>query len=223
MKIQASSGRSRAIYEHLNGKEKKSGVIITPGFLRLESAVLASQSSIDFALLSTQGVMNETEQRLSITDNFVASEIGFFILKVAAPGVNRGDVLRTNNNATIFSKAGEAAAMMNLYNGKLGITINSKTIIQNWDLMRHYRVGTAQKGVLTAASGTNNAYDQSQWDTASYGMYPLTPTVELRGSSNNKLTITLPASIDMSGTASVNYAVLYMRGFLKQNASNVVG
>jgi len=219
----AVSGRNRNIYERI---PKKPGVVRTQSTLRLESDALGTQSSVDFNLIKGSGnyTQHETEKRLSITDNFIVTEIGFYILKVTTAGTNRGDTLRTFPNAVQFSGSNEATNLMNLYNGYLGITIDGKQILAGqWDLMRHYRVGSAQKGVLTAASGTGNAWDQSTWDTASYGMFPVTPTITFYGSSNNLITLNLPAAVNMAGTSSTNYAVLLFRGYLDQSASNVVG
>jgi hypothetical protein len=227
--LNATAGRNRGLYQLLQAKyAKKAGAVITPGYLRLESAALGTQGSVGFSLLNNQNAplatqINETEVRLALTDKFLVTEVGFYVLKVTTAGTNRGDVLRTWNNSQIFSKSGEAAAMMNMWNGRLAITINSINWFTTWDLMRHYRVGNAQKGVLTAATGTGNAWDQNTWDQASYGMFPTTPTIEFSGADTTGIQINCPANVDMTGTSSTNYAVIIFRGFLAQNASKVAG
>lgn len=222
--IPTSGGRSRSIYENAVRRFGNSKGPVTPAYLRLESAALGTQSSVAFNLLKNEGgTPNQTEKRLAITDNFLATSIGFYLLKVTTAGTNYGDVLNSWPNSIEYSASNEATNLLNLYNGALQITINGEVELDSWDLMRHYRVPTAQKSVLTAASGTNNAYVESGWDTADYGMYPLTPQILLRGSSKNIIQINCPASAAMAGSSSTNYAVIVFRGFLMQNASNVVG
>lgn len=220
MKNFAVAGRSRSIFDSI---PKKQGVVRTQSYLRLESAALGTQGTVDFNLLTNQGTVNTTEKRLAITDNFIITEVGFFIYKVASGSTSQVNTLNTFPNSLVYTGSGEAANLMNLYNGSLFINIDGRTILESWDLMRHYRVGNAQKTVLTAASGTGNAWDASTWDSASYGYFPVTPQITLFGSSKNVIRLNLPASVAMAGTSSSNYATLVLRGFLDQSASNVVG
>ena len=164
-----------------------------------------------------------TETRLAPTDNFLATEVGFYIYKTASAGATGTKiVLNTFPNSLVYTGSGEAANLQSLYNSKLSVKINGTQIVENWDLLRHYRVGNAQKSVLTAASGTGNAWDASTWDSASYGFFPLTPQVTFKGQSKNEVSVSLPESIALAGTSSDNIAVLIFRGLLIQNGSVTV-
>lgn len=231
---QTSGNRSRDIYTSIKtaytskyGSAKQSGIVITQGYLRSMSAALsATQGGVTFGILvndisSGATAIDASEQRLNLVDNFLATEIRVSLLKVATGDTASISTISTFPNALVFAKAGEAKALMNVYNGKLSVVINGETIIDSWDVMRHYRVGNAQKLVLTAATGTGNAWEASTYDNASYGFYPVTPQIELRGNGKNKITLALPVGGDLTGTSSSNYVVLEMRGLLIQNGSTI--
>lgn len=226
------SGRGRSIYETVKSKYEKqyanrgglkgSGIVITQSFLRLESATLGTQGSINFAVLVNEmangaSSVSATEKRLALTDTFVATEIGIYITKIASGSTIGSTVLNTFPNSLVYSGSGEAANLLNIYNGNLNIRINGETIIDSWDVARHYRVGNAQKTVLTAASGTGNSWDASTWDQPNYGMFPVTPQIEFRGNAKNLVNLNLPLSVNLAGTSSTNVAVVLMRGLLVQN------
>jgi hypothetical protein len=230
--IPAVSGRGRSIYDAVksdyDSKFGKGATTITQSFLRLESGVLGTTGSISFAVRNNENAsgatsVRVTETRLAPTDNFLATEVGFYIYKTASAGATGTKIaLNTFPNSLVYTGSGEAANLQSLYNGKLGVKINGRQIVENWDLLRHYRVGNAQKGILTAASGTGNSWDSSTWDAASYGFFPLTPQIEFRGQSKNEVKIDLPESIALAGTSSDNIAVLVFRGLLIQNGSSTV-
>ena len=219
--------RGQEIYQRTLGKYLgKKGVVITPGYLRLESAALGTQNTIDFGTLTNENApgataVNVAEQRLNMTDNFYVSEIGIYIMKVTTAGETHKGIMRTYLNSLIFSGSNEALNLRNLYNGKLLVDVNGDRIIDGWDVMRHYRVGNAQEDVLTAASGTGNAWEADTWDTASFGMFPCTPGFELQGNAKNKISISCPAALNMAGTSSSNYAIFIARGLKIQNGSKL--
>lgn len=216
-----SLDRSRLIY---NSLPKEQGVISSQSYLRLESAVLGTQSEITFNVLNNEGTVNETEQRLALTDTFTVTELGIFLMKVTTAGTNRSGVLHTFPNANVFTGSGESANLQNIYNGYFKATVNGVQYIPKMDMLRFYRVGAAQKTVGTstydATNNTSNKYLESTWDNPNYGFYPLTPQLNLSGAWKNSLAITCPASVAMAGTSSSNYVVLILRGFLNQNAAN---
>jgi hypothetical protein len=233
--IPAVAGRGRSIFEAVKGqyagkyapsRQQSNGIVITQSYLRLESAVLSTQGTIDFAVLVNEiapgaSTTNATEKRLALTDNFVCTELGIFIAKYASGSTLAASPLDTFPNSLVYSGSGEAANLRNIYNGYLNVQINGDTILDSWDVNRHYRVGNAQKSVLTAASGTGNAWDASTFDSASYGFFPVTPQIEFRGNAKNKLRINLPSSVALAGTSSSNVCVLVMRGLLVQNGSAI--
>lgn len=227
MRIPAVGGRERSIYNTIP-TAGRNGVKPVPATLRLESDALATQGQIQFFIKQNDGNFTQhiTERRLQITDTFTCTEIGLFLLKVTTAGATQSGVLRTYPNSIEFSggSGAEVAAMRGIYNGFLNITIDGVNYLpQSWDMFRHLYVPTAQNAVLTAASGTNNAYVAEGYDNSQKGFYPVTPNIVFKGSSNNLISINLPTSLAMAGTTSTNYAVLMMRGFLQQSSTNVVG
>lgn len=223
--IPGNAGRGRAIYDAVAAKypnARKNGIIITQSYLRMDTAALGTQGVLSFAMGANEPVGGATsigaqERRLSLNDNFLATEIGFFTTK----GTTKSR-LDTFPNSLIYSKASEADNIQSIYNGILGININGTNILPAWDLLRHYRVSNAQKSVLTAASGTGNAWDQSTWDTMNWGFAPLSPSIEFEGQAKNSLSIVMPAAVDLSPATGSNYGVIILRGLLIQNAGKGV-
>lgn len=212
-KIQATD-RSRAIF---NSLKKRQGVVTTQSYLRLEQ-VLGSQSSINFPVLVNDGAANKNEKRLAITDAFTITSLAVAIYKQAAGGNISAGVLDTFPNPLTYTGAGEAAALQAIYNGYLSMRINSVVFIDSLDVYRFYRAGTAQRGVETTT--TPSTYVASEYNRGDYPFYSLTPGIRLSGATKNELSLTLPEPAAMAGGGgTVNYCVLYLRGFLEQNGA----
>lgn len=214
-----TTDRARAIYKSL---PKRPGVVTTQSYLRLEQ-VLGTQGNINFQVLTNEGTPNVNERRLAISDSFMITSIFIGIYKVgAATPTNAqiaGGVLNTYPNSITYSKAGEAANLQGIYNGYLSIRVNSVVYIDSLDCFRFYRVSTAQKGVNVSAAASNNAYVSEGYEKGDFPFYALTPGIRLSGATKNELQVTLPTSLDLTGTSSTNYAVCYLRGFLEQNGA----
>lgn len=226
----ATGLRARDIYssikeKYLNRYGKQSGIVITQSFLRLQSAVLTTQSSIQFGVLVNELAPNTSsvdasEKRLALVDNFLITEMRFSLCKVASGDSASISPLYQFPNNVVFSGSNEAKNLESVYNSSFSLLINGETILDSWDVRRHYRVGTAQQGV-EVSTGTNNSYLADTHDSASYGYFPVTPQIELRGNAKNKLTISLPVSVNLAGTGSSNYVVCELRGLLVQNGSAI--
>lgn len=208
--------QKRAIYNAL-GNEK--GIANSPGFLRLE-ALLGATSVISFDLLVNQGKPTKTENRLQITDTFIVTDLGFFVFKVAAGATTTLGKLRTFANPTIFSAAGEADRINAIWeSGKFQMTKNGVQSIPALDMERFRSVGIAQEGLQVGAA---NSYFADERRDARVGFIEtFTPVITFQGNDNVTLNVNLPESVNLAGTDSDNYAVLYFRGFLRQNASFV--
>lgn len=228
----STNSRSREIFNNALSKYtdaygKKAGIVITQGYLRLLSAALtATQGSFQFGVLKSEfasgaSTIDPSERRLNIVDNFLVTEMRISLVKVATGESVSISTPSTFPNSLVFAKSGEAAALMSVYNGALTIEIDGTKILDGWDISRHYRVGNAQKSVLTAATGTGNSWVASTYDSASYGYYPVTPQIELKGNSKNQISVILPVSGDLTGTSSTNYVMLDLRGLLIQNGSRI--
>lgn len=224
---------SRIRQELTDRRVIKGNEIATQGYLRLAANVQtgAALNSITWNVLSNQGTVRATEVRLDITDMFTVTHWGLYLVK-AGTSTSATDAelsqthLFTNPNSLTFSGASESANLMNVYNGFMSVTVDRNKIIDKYDAMRFYRVGTAQKGVLqaynaTAPAGTSLSYLDDTWDNVSYGMANCDPNVTLNGVGDNNLTLTLPSAANLSGTSSTNFVFLVMRGIRWQNASKL--
>jgi hypothetical protein len=220
-----ATNRQRAIYNDLryNTYAGQRDVIITDSYLRFETT-LGTSTSLSFNTLVNQGAQTVTEHRLNMPDRFCVTDMAFFIRKVAAATPTDGQIasaqLDTFPNPLTYTGAGEAAALNALYNSYLTVRIDSVVYYDSLDLLRFYRVPTSQQNVsYVVASPAGNTIQADGWDTMNYGFAPIDPTFSLDGKAKNDISVTLPTSIAMAGTSSVNYAVLIVRGFLLQNAS----
>lgn len=213
-----ATNASRALYNETITKFK--GKIVTPGYLRLESSIqVAALNQITFPVLQNQPPVNQTENRLKLPDAFVIEKIFFGLIKAgAAVAATQAEIaqakIRANNNALIFVGAAEAANLQAFYNGYISIRVDTTVYIDSMDVMRFYRVSTSQKGVGPAVIITDD-----EWNAPDFAMYELIPSITIEGSANNVITVSLPASLNLSGTASQNFAVCVCRGFLVQNGA----
>lgn len=214
----------RATYNALKKKfgVGRSGVIITPGYLRSEQ-VLGSQNSVNFPILVNEGTApRSTERRLSISDAFVITDLGIRIgrLTGAAPETTPGPIqLESFVNPAIFTVAGERAALNTMYNGSLSVKVGSITYIDALDLLRFQYVGQAQRGMTLFTASTYGASEQKGLSD----LADIVPTIMFTGREKNIVQVTLPESANMTAVAPAsNVAVFYARGFLCQNAAAMV-
>ena len=205
--------RSRA---NFNAIKKRKGVVTTQSYLRLEQT-LGTQGQVNFDVLLNQGAANANEKRLAITDAFTITSLAIAIYKIPSGGNISSGQLDTYPNPLTYVGAGEAAALQAIYNGYLTVRVNSTIYIDSLDAYRFYRVGVAQAGVLSAVG---SAYNASSFERGDYPFYALTPGIRLSGSTKNDISLSLPESVALAGTAgSTNRIVCYFRGFLEQNGA----
>lgn len=217
-KVIPALDQDRAIFNRLG---KGSGVINAPGYLRLERKLTATKV-VDFDLLTNAGTQTKTEKRLQITDTFIVTDLGFFLFTVPTGASTALAVLRTFANPTIFNSATESTRLNALYdNSFFTMTKNGIQSIPALDMARFKSVGVAQQGLDV---GVTLAYFQDERRNANIGFTKqYSPVVTFQGNDKVELSITLPDSVDLTDTGGTrdNYAVLYFRGFLRQNASFV--
>ena len=219
--VRATNSR-RALYNDLKGQDKYAGKIVTPGYLRLEQSVQSTLTNVQFNVLENQGSQNVTERRLKLPDAFVVEKITIAIMKAGATTTATQAEIATSHlhtfpNPLVFTGAGEAANLMNIYNGYLSVRVNETVYIDSMDVTRFYRVSTSQQG-----AGPATVIPRSEWNAPDYSFYELTPTITLDGGASNYLNLYFPSSINMSGTNSQNFVVFFARGFLIQNGSSRV-
>lgn len=223
----AATNESRALFNRL--KKKYPGKIITSSFLRLEQDLLNNPQNVNFSVTANQSSY-ASEQRLALQDIFVVEKLGYFIYKRASSTATRGNAkLYTYANPQVFTTAGEAAGLIGLWFGsKTQFTVNGRQLVPYFDMQRFWRVGTAQELVATTQStalpaGSAGAWPFDTWENDN-GLIDFLPSIEINGSDNviiqqslNESYVVTPAS----GT-TVNTAMLFMKGFLIQNAADIL-
>jgi hypothetical protein len=216
---------SRLVFENAKTFVQSQGfdtshAVLTQGYLRSEVAMSISSAQYHVPVLvndSTNGSPFATEQRLALQDIFVVSAIGVF---VAAPSSSTATAfpLLSYPNATTFSTSGAAAALYNLYNGSLNITVNNQQILPTWDLFRHYFVPQTQNGV-GASTGATLPIDQIDASENAFGATE--PNILLNGASNIQANITLPGAIGTLQASTSPRIVVIWRGIKCQNVTSV--
>lgn len=220
--IQKSSGPVRALdplratYNSLKKRFDvgKSNVIVTPGYLRSEQ-VLGNQNQITFPILTNEGTApRSTERRLSISDTFVITNLGFRIGQQAATQTAGQVKLESFVNASVF---GASAAQLDiLYNGSVAIKVGSITYIEALDMLRFQLSSIAQRGAILATGGATTANSEFK---GLADLAEIVPTIQFSGQEKNIVQISLPEPAAMAPATGDNICVFYASGFLCQNAA----
>jgi len=225
-KVEATNA-PRALYNELltqYPRDKYPNRIITDSYLRLEASLQGTITAITFNMLVNQGNPNVTENRLNITDRFVAAQICLLIMQTAMAGTSptQAEISigrpRTYNNAQIFGAT--AANLEVIYNSQLKITVDSVVYLQSLDTRRFYRVPTSQDGTAVSAVALTGVINADGYDSVGYPFAPLTPTVTFSGIGKNEIQLTLPNPTLLTAPVTfANFAILWCRGFLVQNVN----
>jgi len=208
------------------------GSIITQSYLRSEVQLgTTATSSFSFNILANQGTPASTERRLQITDRFAVTAISVMLLNAAATAsviaaADRSQAkLYTWNSPAKFTAA-NSLTLESIYNGFLRMVIDGTTYIDSLDARRFYRVPVSQQGTIvstgTATAATFPNIQADGYDGTHYPFAQMTPAIVLNGAGRNEITLSTPeaTAVSPSGT-SANVLVLYSRGWLIQNASQL--
>jgi len=193
--------------------------VLSQSYIRSEVAMSTSTTSYHVPVLindTQNGSSFPTELRLNLQDAFVISSI-FVGVAIPASATTTAFPYYTYPNGVVFSTAGAATALYNLYNGYLQMSINNRTIVPAWDLYKHLDVPQFQQG--TSASATNGGIDQN--DASSFGYFPMEPNVVLVGSKNNQISLNLPSAISTLQAATAPRIIVIFKGILAQNVTPV--
>lgn len=220
----ASQMNARLVFDNAKNLVQSAGfsvnqAILSQSYLRSEVLMSTSTTSYHIPILVNDNQNNyqpATNNLLNLQDAFVVAQIGIF---VAAPAASTTTAfpLYTYPNSVVFSTAGAASALYNLYNGQLQLTVNNRQIMPSWDIYRHLWIGQSQQGIYTGTA--NTGLDQN--DGTESGYYPVEPNIVLVGSKNNQMTIQLPAAIGTLQASAAPKIVVVMRGILAQNVTPV--
>jgi hypothetical protein len=168
------------------------------------------QSPLQVLVLSTQ-----LEQRLQLQDAFYCSQIQFFLgLADSATATDYKNF--TYPSPYNFTGTGVAQGLYNVYNGTLSLSVNNRTIVTQWDLLRHLEINQTQQNA-TIASGVN----EDQFSGAFSAGFVAEPNWVLIGSKNNQLSIQLPSAIPALTATKTTILAITMRGVLAQNCTVV--
>lgn len=197
--------------------------VLSQSYLRLERLASSTVTNYQFGVLSNdvpQGSSVRTnEQRLSLQDSFFVSSIQMFI-SLASSSTTTSYTPMSYPNPHVFTDAGAATALMNLYNSNISLTVNNRTIATSWDTLRHYEVPQTQQTAINNTTAGNASDMLSGGFSASYAVEP---NWVLIGSKNNVLQINLPSAIGTLQTTSSpsTVIILMLRGVLAQNSTSV--
>ena len=219
-KVPSTASQERALYNSLT-QEFGPNAVITESYLRSEVDVTGGINTIRFPILvNDQPQANVLERRLNINDAFQVTAMGLFIYKTPS-GENRYEQrLQTYSNASLFSGTGEARNFQVLYNAFFSITINRKQLIPYMDAFTFQRVPDTQQGMPTIWNGSAAlGPSYSSYLKAEWGFRDVLPTYRCSGSYTNEIVLNLPATATLTGTSSANTVVLFLRGYLMQNAA----
>jgi hypothetical protein len=192
--------------------------VLSQSYIRSEVAMSTSTTSYHVPVLindTQNGSSFATENRLQLQDAFVVSKIGVFVA-IPASSSTTAFQYYTYPNAQAFTTAGAAAALYNLYNGSMSITVNNRQIVPSWDLYKHLYVPQTQQA---SSTGTNTSIDQN--DASEFGYYPVEPNIVLVGSKNNQISLNLPAAIGTLQATTAPRIIVIFNGILAQNVTPV--
>lgn len=215
------SGRQAAAIQF---SKRALGVTGSRSYLRCDASIQTTTQNINFNILQNTGSTNNTENRLKISDAFIVTSLGFYLVKAgASTTATQAEIgaarLHTFPNSKVFTGSGESGLLENIYNGFAVIKVNQVTYFPALAMRKFHRVGTAQEGTTLFTSSTQAA---STWEGPDYGLLPLTPTIMFNGQGQNDVSIQLPNSSDLKGTSSQNFLVMFADGILLPNAAGRV-
>jgi hypothetical protein len=233
MRISAKAPQGDGSRDYVSSlRNQYPGSIITQSYLRSEVQLgTTATSQFSFNILANQGTPNSTERRLQITDRFAVTAISVMMYQfdnstAATAPANRSQAkLYTWNAPSKFTTA-TAAQLETIYNGYLRMIIDGTTYVDSLDTRRFYRVPTSQQGsILSTGVATTSTFPTIQadgWDGTHYPFAQLTPAIVLNGAGRNEVTLNTPEATALSAAAATtNVLVLYCRGWLIQNASQL--
>ncbi len=198
-------------------------------YLRLETQLANSpllQFNIGSDVVDTT-TRNSTEVRLNRNDLFVATRWGFFLKKVVS-GAHSKAKLYTYPQPSVF--ADDSTTFLNadlegVYNGRIGVKIDSTVQIEAYDMQRFrqapsgLQIGDYTTGFVTHAGGANverQISDEGQ--NPDMGIVDLNGFLIFDGTRQHEINLTIPdgSSLKIAHTASntANWAVLKLEGFL---------
>ena len=192
----------------------------------LRSTVLLNATSTSFQVpilqnsaygTNTQSVAPD-QNLLSLQDVFCATEINVGIAKAASATDAAYQVFNYLPSA-VFSTANVAAAGIGMfYNGFLKFVNNQQVVAPYWDLLRHYKSPNQQQIAAPYYAANTQGY-VSEVDGTTDGFFPVQPMWVFNGGGNVQVSLNLAQNL--AAVETYQKLVVFVRGFLLQNASMV--
>lgn len=217
-----STEQTRAAYERFaeaiklgtNGKIK--APMIHPQLLRLEATLDATTNTYQFYVQKAAGSQdNPTEIKLDKNEMIYVLGMSLGIAKYDAAGANPGNaIVQTYPSQFVFNTAAsgsdksEADALETVYNGKLDVLVNQKTILKNFNTNLLRYVPTEQGSASTRSSFGGSV--------AEMGIFEFQPGVIFTAEDQIDINLKLGSGnrTAIGGTSSQNTLVLHLFGFV---------
>lgn len=214
----------RLVYQNAKNLVQAAGLsaanaVLSQSFLRLEVPLVAGATSYTFDVLVNENLNPQfvTQQKLNLQDAFIVSQMGVFLAVPASSAINETAFqLHSYPNQVVFTGTNDVAAL-GVYSGQMQLTVNQRTIVTGWDLMKHYQVNQTQQLVARAAATPFSNVDET--NMLKDGFAPVEPNLVLVGSKKNILQIILPTGL--SAVEANSRLVIMFRGIIAQNVTSV--
>lgn len=187
--------------------------VTTASDLKLVLPLQSNKTSYTFPVLVGDDTNNYPESiLLNRADSYTATDMGLFIGLKASNSDTAYDIF-SYPNANEFGA--DTDTLKTIFNAStIDVTINNVQYLQNFSTARFRTVGQTQQ----VAAGMSTPAAQDQFD-ATFGYYPIIPTLQLSGTAKINITLNLPQALTLSGSTIV--VMVNLRGFLSLGASNL--
>jgi hypothetical protein len=139
------SNRDREIFKMLSEKFKGTGLVPSPGFLRVEKTLTNSNGSYKFDIKDTSGY-SASEVKLDRNDLFVITDLAIYLLKEDTTKVGANCLQTFPNELEFVAAAGFTPAHLEtIYNGKFSLKIASRVNIEAMSMQQFRKVPQTQQ------------------------------------------------------------------------------
>lgn len=203
--IRQSFSLIKKAYENVGRKP-----VTTASDLKLVLPLQSNKTAYTFPVLVGDDTNNYPESiLLNRADAFTATEMGLFIGLKSSTNDTAYDIFSYPNSNEFGVDADTLKTLFNA--ATIDVTINNVQYLQNFSCARFRTVGQTQQ-----SAGITPLTDQFD---ATFGYYPIVPTLQLSGTAKINVTLNLPSALTLSGANIV--AMVNFRGFLSLGASNL--
>lgn len=186
--------------------------------VRLECSLSATQTVFNFGLTPNQrnndGIIFNTENRLTMQDSLVASEYGVFVGNTAGTTDTAWELKTYGSQPTFAAASADAINQTFFSHGSFRITANNDVVMPYRGLFNNWYRGQTQQ---TNVFGVGSPADQIRG--AEDGFITMEPNILLIGSKGYLPQIIVP--VNLASVDADSRIVLIFRGVLAQNSTSV--